>query len=88
MSNCTVRYQQGRNLFDSARKLDAKRARACPSFAAKEGGHKEFIDDSEDGYVGYDGTDNGQKVTATGDLDTSEVKNTIKERRVQKYEEK
>ena len=88
MSNCTVRYYQGRNLFGSAINLDKKRARACPSFAAKECGHKEFIDDSEDGGEDDDGTDNGQKVTATGDLDTSEVKNTMKERRVQKYEEK
>jgi len=83
VSSNVPQYHQGRNFFDSAQKLDKKRTNARPNFY-KWSADKRMAYPSESDSDKENMTDNGQKATTIGEVDTLDLKNTLNDRRIQK----
>ena len=76
VSSNVPQYHQGRDFFDSAQKLDKKRARARPNFY-KWSADKRIAYPTESETDKENTADNGQKATTEGEVDILDLKPTV-----------
>jgi len=81
VSSNVPQYHQGRDFFDSPQKLDKKRAKARPNFY-KWSADKKIAYPSESESDKENMTDNGQKASTSGEVDTADLKQTLNDRRI------